>query len=98
MIYDLLALRSKAVDQNAYWDFVVVGGGSAGCATAACLVSRFGARVLLLEAGWPDTSALIHMPAGFVKMLFKPGKYVTNYVTEPQPQLGGRSVNILQAN
>lgn len=86
------------MNEKTNWDFIVVGGGSAGCATAARLVAHYGARVLLLEAGWPDKNPLIHMPAGFVKMLFNPGKYVTNYVTEPQAHLDGRSLNILQAN
>ena len=56
------------------------------------------ARASFCWSGWPDTNALIRMPAGFVKMLFNPGKYVISYHSEPQPQLGGRSINILQAN
>ena len=36
------------------WDYVIVGGGSAGCALAARLTEDAGTRVLVLEAGRPD--------------------------------------------
>jgi choline dehydrogenase-like flavoprotein len=80
------------------YDYIVVGGGSAGCVTAWRLVKDHGARVLLLEGGWPHSDPLVRMPAGFVRMLFRPSRYITTYVSEPQPALGGRSVNIAQAN
>jgi choline dehydrogenase len=57
------------------YDYIVVGGGSAGCVTAGRLVKEFGAKVLLLEAGSPDTNRLIDMPAGFVKLLFRPSPF-----------------------
>jgi choline dehydrogenase-like flavoprotein len=46
-------------------DYLIVGGGSAGCVLAARLSEDPGVQVALLEAGPPDTSALIHCPAGF---------------------------------
>ena len=92
-----LARTSTNVAASRY-DYIVVGGGSAGCVTAWRLVRDFGARVLLLEAGWPDDHPLIRMPAGFVRIIFNPGRFVTAYQSEPQSALGGRSVNILQAN
>ena len=77
----------KSLDR---YDYIVVGGGSAGCVSAARLVREFGARVLLLEAGPPDAHRLIDMPAGFVKLLFRPSPFVTVYESEPQPSLDGR--------
>jgi len=80
------------------FDYIVVGAGSAGCVAASRLVGEFGAEVLVLEGGFPDSHPLIHMPAGFVKMVFNPGRYLVNYVSEPQPALSGRRVGVLQAN
>jgi choline dehydrogenase len=80
------------------YDYIVVGGGSAGCVTAARLVQDFAARVLLLEAGPADRHRLIDMPAGFVKLLFRPSPFVSVYKSEPQPSLDGRAVNIMQGH
>jgi len=80
------------------YDYIVVGGGSAGCVTAARLVREFGARVLLLEAGPPDTHRLIDMPAGFVKLLFRPSPFVKVYESEPQASLDGRRISMLQGH
>jgi choline dehydrogenase len=80
------------------YDYIVVGGGSAGCVTASRLVREFAARVLLLEAGPADDHRLIDMPAGFVKLLFRPNPFVTIYRSEPQPSLDGRHVEIMQGH
>jgi len=66
--------------------------------TTARLVQEFGARVLLLEAGPPDNHRLIDMPAGFVKLLFRPSPFVKVYESEPQPPLDGRTVSIMQGH
>ena len=50
------------------YDYVIIGGGSAGCVLAARLSEDADARVLLLEAGPRDTNPYIHMPVGFFKM------------------------------
>ena len=50
------------------YDYVIVGGGSAGCVLAARLSEMAAARVLLVEAGPRDTNPFIHMPVGFFKM------------------------------
>lgn len=80
------------------YDYIVIGGGSAGCVTGGRLVREFGARVLLLEAGPSDAHRLIDMPAGFVKLLFRPSPFVTVYEFEAQPSLDGRSVSIMQGH
>ena len=77
-------------------DYIVVGGGSAGCAVAGRLASGGAGSVLVLEAGPKDNHPLIHIPAGFVKLLG--GKYLTDYKTEPQTHLDGASLSLPQGN
>lgn len=78
------------------FDYVVVGGGSAGCIVAARLVQQGNARVLLLEAGSDEYHPLLKMPAGYMKFLAS-DKYLTLHQTENQPQLNGRGVIVPQA-
>jgi choline dehydrogenase len=70
-------------------DYILAGGGTAGCLLAARLAEQ-GARVLLLEAGPDDRNPLIRMPAGFVKLLGVE-KYMWFYHSVPQVHLGGRT-------
>jgi len=71
------------------FDYVVVGGGSAGCVLAARLSADADVRVCLLEAGPPDRSPLIHIPAGMVGMMRSKAMNWA-YTTEPQPHMDGR--------
>jgi choline dehydrogenase len=72
------------------YDYVIVGAGSAGCVLAARLSENPASRVLLLEAGPPDTADEIHIPAA-VNLLFQTA-YDWNYQTVPQDRAGGRSI------
>ena len=74
------------------FDYVVVGGGSAGCLLANRLSADPSIRVALLEAGGDDKNPLIKMPIGFTRLMYD--EKVTNiYKTEPEPELNGREMS-----
>ncbi|MBM3112905.1 GMC family oxidoreductase N-terminal domain-containing protein [Pseudomonas sp. W15-Feb18] len=76
-------------EHNNSFDYIVVGGGSAGCVIASRLSEDPNISVCLVEAGGADRSVLIHAPVGMVAML--PTK-INNWAfqTVPQPGLNGR--------
>lgn len=70
------------------YDFIIVGGGSAGCVLAARLSEMPDAKVLVVEAGPRDTDRYIHWPVGFFKMTS--GPLTWNYQTAPLRHAGNR--------
>lgn len=70
-------------------DYLIIGGGSAGCVLAARLSEDPAVRVTLLEAGPVDSSILIHCPAGLA-LLAQNGQANWGFATVPQPGLNGR--------
>ncbi|HEY1274928.1 MAG TPA: choline dehydrogenase [Thermoleophilaceae bacterium] len=87
-----MAGRSAPGIEPAY-DFVIVGGGSAGCALANRLSADSSTRVLVLEAGRRDwlLDIPIHMPAGLAIPIGN-RLYDWRYESEPEPRMNGRRV------
>ena len=77
------------------YDFIVIGGGSAGSAIAARLTEHPDFRVLLLEAGGSDRHPFFHLPAGFAKMTKGIGSW--GWSTTPQRALQNKVFNYTQA-
>ena len=77
------------------FDYVIVGSGAAGSVLAHRLTEEPGATVCVLEAGPPDRHPYIHVPAGFIKMLFNPD-FTWQFKTEPSEGSGGRPIPTTQ--
>ena len=75
------------------FDYVIVGGGSAGSALANRLSADPGTRVLVLEAGRPDWrfDVFVQMPAALAFPIGSPF-YDWKYESEPEPFMGGRRI------
>jgi choline dehydrogenase-like flavoprotein len=87
------------------YDVVIVGGGAAGCVVAGYLAEKTNASILLVEAGAYDRDPLIHIPAGYAKILAH-DHHVWPYETVPQHGIvkpyragrvlgGGSSINAM---
>lgn len=76
------------------YDYIIVGGGSAGCVLANRLTQDSDVQVLLLEAGKMDNHPYIHMPVGFAKMTA--GPFTWGYTTVPQQHANHREIPYAQ--
>jgi choline dehydrogenase-like flavoprotein len=79
-------VKARKINPENKWDYVIVGGGSAGCVLANRLSADPAVRVLLLEAGGWDRHPLIRIPAGIAKL---PARYDWRYVGAPDASRGG---------
>jgi choline dehydrogenase len=73
------------------FDYVIIGGGTAGCVLANRLSASGKHQVLMLEAGPADTYPWIHIPIGYAKTMFHP-RYNWGFYTEPEPELNNRKL------
>jgi len=91
---EMPALSSSAADflQHTY-DFVIVGGGTAGLAVAARLTEDSDVTVGVLEAGKQKLDdPLVNTPAAFLALLNNP-EYDWGFMSEPQSHVGGKRFN-----
>ncbi len=88
-----MALQVKARPPVGEYDYVILGGGTAGCILAARLSASGRHRVLLVETGGEPRTPFIRIPAGFGHMLRNP-RHNWGYETEPDPDTEGRAIPV----
>ncbi|MCP3720984.1 GMC family oxidoreductase [Paraburkholderia sp. CNPSo 3281] len=85
----------NANSENATYDYVIVGAGSAGSVLAARLSEDPNVKVCVLEAGRSDLRPYVRIPSGFVKTLTQP-EITWQFKTEPSEGSGGRKISTTQ--
>lgn len=83
------------MDGSETFDYVIVGGGAAGAILASRLTEDGKSTVCLLEAGPRDWNPFIHIPAGYIKVLFNPA-YTWQFASEATAQTNGRRIALPQ--
>ena len=81
------------MDADLKFDYVIVGGGSAGCVLANRLSADGRTQVCLLEAGGEDRNPWIHIPAGYVKTMVNPAINWL-FASKPDPETGNRAIPV----
>jgi len=89
-----MALQPDGHAEDSY-DYVIVGSGAAGSVLSARLTEDPGATVCVLECGPPDRHPFIHIPGGFMKLLFNPA-FTWQFKTEPGEGTAGRQISTTQ--
>src|SRR5882724_7875182 len=77
------------------FDYVIVGAGAAGAILANRLSEDGRFTVCVLEAGPADWNPLLHIPAGFIKVLFNPA-VTWQFWSEPSPLTHNRRIPLPQ--
>lgn len=75
------------------FDYIIVGAGSAGCVLAARLAEDPSTTICVLEAGPPDRHPMIHIPAGWMKLMGN-SKLNWMYEAEASEWTGGRKIPV----
>jgi choline dehydrogenase len=78
-------------DASLLFDYIIIGGGTAGCLLANRLSADSSKRVLMIEAGRKDDYHWIHIPVGYLHCIGNP-RTDWLYNTEPDAGLNGRSL------
>jgi choline dehydrogenase len=82
------------MSKSTTFDYVIAGGGTAGCVLAGRLTEDPKVRVLMVEAGRKDRHPFIHVPAGFAKLTT--GPYQWGFTSAPQRACGDRVILLPQ--
>ncbi len=87
--------RDQDTGESETFDYLIVGAGAAGSILANRLGADAGVTVCVLEAGPTDWHPFLHIPAGFIKVLFNPA-FTWQFSTEPTGNTSGRPIPIPQ--
>jgi choline dehydrogenase len=87
-----ISLRRMNAPAQHSWDYVVIGGGSAGCVVAARLAEDAAASVLLLDAGADARSPLLRIPGAVGRIVGNP-RFDWLYTSEPDASCQGRRIS-----